>query len=351
MHSLLMARIAIVTMAGSVYLQAQTYNVTDLGVAAGDNQSLGGGISGLGQAAGTSSNASNSSSGIATLFKNGQAISLGALSPLDESFGSGISDSGEVAGYDYLSTRQSASHAVIWNNSRITDIHSDSLFPYGSDALGVNNTGTVVGYGWPNTADLHAFVYSNGKMVDLGTFGGSNSNALAINNSGQAVGWSLTSSGVTHAFLYSNGVMRDLGVPPGASSSTAIAISNNGEILGEIQVGSNTEISRYSNGAWAELGTGVTGTVHTRAAGINSSGEIVGSGTFPGVYSPRNARKPAIPIGFIYTGGTFMDLNTLIPSNSGFHIAAALAINDAGEILCNATNSNGQMHAALLMPR
>jgi probable HAF family extracellular repeat protein len=189
-------------------------------------------------------------------------------------------------------------------------------------------------------------------MVDLGTLGGSNSLALAINNSGQAVCWSLTSSGVTHAFLYANGEMKDLGVPPGAGSSTAIAISSNGEILGEIQVGSDTEISRYSNGAWTELGTGVNGTVNTLAAGINSSGEIVGSGTFPGVYSPRNARKPAVPIGFIYLGGAFVDLNTLIPSNSEFHIAAALAIaiKDAGAILCNATNSNGQM-AALLTPR
>jgi hypothetical protein len=52
-------------MAGAASSQAQTYSVTDLGVAAGDNQSLDGGINGLGQAAGTSSNASNSSNGIA----------------------------------------------------------------------------------------------------------------------------------------------------------------------------------------------------------------------------------------------------------------------------------------------
>ncbi|HEX5227022.1 MAG TPA: hypothetical protein VFW44_04900 [Bryobacteraceae bacterium] len=336
---------------GAATSQAQTYNVTDLGVTAGANQSFGGGINSLGQAAGTSSNAANSSSGIATLFKSGQAIDLGALAPSDESFGSAISDAGEVAGYDYLGTRQSASHAVVWNNGKISDIHSDALFPFGSDALGVNDAGTVVGYGWPDTADLHAFVYSNGKMVELGTFGGSNSLAHAVNNSGQVVGWSMTSSGVTHAFLYSNGELRDLGVPSGASSTTAIAIASNGEILGLVQVGSNTEISRYSNGTWTQLGTGVAGTVNTLASAINSSGQIVGSATFPGVYSPRNARKPAIPIGFVYVNGAFVDLNTMIPANSGFHIAAALAINDSGEILCNATNSNGQMHAAVLTPR
>jgi len=182
--------------------QAQSYEVTDLGVVAGDNQSLGQGLNALGQATGISSVASNPSSGIATLFKNGQALSLGALVPSDESFGSAISDSGEIAGYDYLSTSQSASHAFIYSNGKMTDIHSDALFPYGSDALGVNDTGTAVGYGRP---DLHAFLYSNGKMVDLGTFGGNNSLALAINNSGQVVGWSVTSAGATHAFLYSNG--------------------------------------------------------------------------------------------------------------------------------------------------
>ena len=43
-----------------------------------------------------------------------------------------------------------------------------------------------------------------------------------------------------------------------------------------------------------------------------------------------------------------MDLNTLIPSNSRFHIAAVVSINDAGYILCNPMNTSAQTHVDFL---
>ena len=61
-----------------------------------------------------------------------------------------------------------------------------------------------------------AFLYSDGKMTDLGTLpGGYSSCAYGINDSGQIVGEAETSSGQYHiaAFLDSDGTMTDLGTP------------------------------------------------------------------------------------------------------------------------------------------
>jgi hypothetical protein len=56
----------------------------------------------------------------------------------------------------------------------------------------------------------------------------------------------------------------------------------------------------------------------------------------------RSARKQS---------SALVDLNTLIPSNSGFTITDAIGINDSGQILCNATNSSNVPRAVLLSPK
>ena len=74
-------------------------------------------------------------------------------------------------------------------------------------------------------------MYSNGPMIDLGTLGGSASYATAINQDGQITGYSsLTGDSTTHAFLYSNGRMFDLGAL--ARYSFGSAINTHNEIVG-----------------------------------------------------------------------------------------------------------------------
>jgi probable HAF family extracellular repeat protein len=338
-------------MAGAVSSQAQSYNITDLGALPGDTISYPAGLNSQGQAAGTSANAM---SGIATLYSDGKVISLGTLGATDLSFAQAINGSGQVVGYDWLSSA-GVGHAFLYSNGRMMDIHSASLFPNGSSAQGINNSDQIVGYGWINGADDHAFLYNGGRTVDLGTLGGNESMALAINDAGQIVGHSTTASGVVHAFLYSNGNMTDLGMPSGASGSSALAINRTGQIVGLIGINSSSHAALYSGGVWTDLGTVAGATLGAVATGINDAGQIVGQATFPKVLihpaSPgkRALYKPSFRVGFVVRNGALVDLNTLIPANSGFLITSAVSINDSGEILCNAKTTKGVVYRAVLL--
>ena len=88
---------------------------------------------------------------------------------------------------------------------------------------------------------LFGSLYSNGAMTVLGTLGGSNSAANGINNNGQVVGNSFAVVGnspfqTQDAFLYSNGKMIDLNSLIDANSGwtlvDATAINDKGQIVG-----------------------------------------------------------------------------------------------------------------------
>jgi probable HAF family extracellular repeat protein len=76
------------------------------------------------------------------------------------------------------------------------------------------------------------------------------------------------------------------------------------------------------------------------AWGINSAGTVVGEAEYASGH-PQHA--------FIYTGGTMIDLNTLIPGSSGWELVSARGINDSGEIV-GWGYDNGNERAFLLIP-
>ena len=87
---------------------------------------------------------------------------------------------------------------------------------------------------------------------------------------------------------------------------------------------------------------GTLGGTSSFGEGINASGQVTGDSNTTG-----NAALHA----FLYTPANGMvDLNTLLPSGSGWTLISAFAINDAGQITGSGTNHSGFSHAFLLTP-
>jgi probable HAF family extracellular repeat protein len=223
------------------------------------------------------------------------------LGTLGGSFGgaSGINSSGQVAGVAYTVDNES-SLATIWSNSSssatgLRSLNGGSL----SAANGINNPGNIVG--WSNDSDglQHATFWTNSSSpaLDLWLGQSGTSGALGINDAGQIVGWGLTFSGQRPLLWNSSSSSPiDLGTF-GGNNGIANAVNGPGEIVG-----------------WADDGSG---NPHA-AVWTNSTGPPI-------------------------------DLNTLIPANSGWFLQSATAINDSMEIVGNGI-INGRTHGFALVP-
>lgn len=153
-----------------------------------------------------------------------------------------INDSGQVVGNSRLfgSLGMPGQRAFITGPNGVGISIIEGLGGTGSGASGINNSGQVVGRSYtPGNAETHAFVTGpNGVgITDLGTLGGTFSSATDINESGQIIGTASAVDGSYHAFLYSDGEMLDLSLLPailnaGWTNLNVTAINDLGQIVG-----------------------------------------------------------------------------------------------------------------------
>ena len=102
-----------------------------------------------------------------------------------------------------------AVHAVVWKNGQILDL--GTLGGSVSSALGMNEHGQVAGFalnaipdpvsiydfllfGSVNGTQTRAFLWTDGVMQDLGTLGGPDAQSNFVNDQGQVAGFSYTDS-------------------------------------------------------------------------------------------------------------------------------------------------------------
>lgn len=231
---------------------------------------------------------------------------------------------------------------------------------FNGTAASVNDLGQAVGYSYLDPSTRHAFLYSQGALIDIDSFGGY-SVATAINHAGQIVGFAaVQKNGTAHAFLYTAGAMIDID-PLGAANfssgeSYARDINNRGQVVGEFLTADRRTFHAflYSAGAFTDLGS--VDSPETAALAINEQGQIVGITSVPYkdiCYDDNlNQFVPCIKYkshAFLYEKGQLTDLNTLIRSDSGWELTWALDINNHGQIVGYGLRQ-GHFRAFLLTP-
>lgn len=160
--------------------------------------------------------------------------------------------------------------------------------------------GNVAGWGFQtNTGQLwRGFAVINGVPYGIGDPNGSGQ-AFGVNNSGQVVGWAAQTG--AYLFTPATGIQK---------FDTPLQIAH-----------------PFSFYAYA----------------INDSGSFVGQA------SPNFGSS--ITHAFLGTSASSaVDLNTLIPSTSGWTLISAMGINDSGQIAVFGVNAQGQVHALRLDP-
>jgi probable HAF family extracellular repeat protein len=361
----------------------------------------------------------------AFIWQHDVLTDLGTLPGGSASFPYWINSEGVVAGGSELPTIDPNSgtpefRAVLWKNHEIHDL--GTLGGTASLAVDVNNQGQVTGFalnaipdpfsfncvygGICPSTQVHAFLWTNGKMHDLGTLGGPDSFAQYVNDHGQVAGVSYTSdvadpnTGLPHLdpFLWENGKMMDLGNFGGTNSFLGpfiFGLNNRGQVIGIMSLAGDqfNQAFLWDGQKLSNLGT--LGGNYSQPTAINNAGEVVGGAWLPGDQTkhaflwrkgimidlgtvdgdPCSFAESINSIGqvvgasqsaaggcdlftaaFLWeNGGPSVDLNTLVPPGSPLELAGAAWINERGEITgrgippgCDNGDTCG--HAYLLIP-
>lgn len=317
-----MAAFAALLLAIPASLRAQVYAITDLDTL-GSSLSYANGINAKGQVGGTVLTANGYR---AFLYSNGVMTALDTLGG-GSSFGSGINDAGAVVGGSET-PNFGPMHAFLFQNGVMQDIHSLPSLSNFSYAYGINNTNQVAG----KNAN-HAFVRTGATAFDFGE----GATPMAINASGTICG--LFTGSPVRAFISRGTSLVDLGTPAG-SSAYAYAINNTNVVVGTILSPSGQyRAFLWNNGSVTDLGT--LGGQGSWASGVNNRNEVVGTNAID--FGPNE-------VAIYWSAATGMvNLNTLLPTNSGWHVNQANAINDSGQIAGWGYHGS-LLHAFLMTP-
>ena len=174
--------------------------------------------------------------------------------------------------------------------------------------------------------------------------------AEGLNNSGEIVGIYVGANGVTYGFLYSDGTFTTIDDPSSVGNTYAYGINDAGQIVGSYGVNTVTLLEGtvsgslgflYSDGSFTNLNVPASsgsqfGGPGTYASGINDSGEVVGSFTVITSEPEINGTS-----GFLYSGGNYAGLQDTSGEVYGLRYTIASGINPSGQIVGSFENGSG----------
>lgn len=325
-----------------------------------------------------------------------------------------INEKGQIVGMSGIGVRTATGgeieHAFLWQKGRMVDLGTLGTGFNATHASAINGSGQIIGSSekivpvgnTEGTVRSRSFLWAQGRMTDLGSFGGKKTEAWAINERGQVVGRSATPSGINCAFLWQRERMTSLGTFA-AKESAATTINNRGQIVGEafspprsaflwakgkvvrlplsgpLRMNERTEIIGLGPGGnhvflWRKGKTTDLGSLNGEQSlpvAINERGQIIGTsglssflwwsgrltdlGTLGGEWTTarainergqvvgRSATNRGSDHAFLWQNGKMLDLGTL----PGGRYSEAVAINDQGQIVGTSQTRSNATHAVL----
>jgi len=238
--------------------------------------------------------------------KRNKMQDLGTLGGPDAS-AMAMNERGQIAGLSYINDMPNAASGIptvdpfLWEDGRMIDLGSlGGTFGLAGD---MNNGGQVIGdSNLPGDVTQHGFIWDRGRLKDIGTLGGTWSSANALNEAGHVVGQATIATGDYHAYIWERGVMTDLGALPGFDDTTCIG-----------------------------------------AFGINSHDQVVGQAV-------QNLCAGPDAHAFLWEDGDMIDVNDVVAPGSNLTLNEIEKINDRGEMFGIGTLTNGENRAFLLIP-
>jgi probable HAF family extracellular repeat protein len=293
---------------------------------------------------------------VAVRWQHGKALALGSLGG-PESVAFAINNRGQIAGGattdstdDFagaIFSGENQVHAFRWQDGSLQDLGTLG----GPDSIGfyISDRGEVAGLSYiesvvnPNTGvpDIHPFLWKDGRMIDLGSLGGSSGEPNAVNNRSEVVGNSNTAGDQAHhPFLWRQGILTDLGTLGGAVGE-ANWINDASEVVGTAYLPDQTHHAFvWRNGKMIDLEAVGTDPC-SNGVSINSLGQVTGTST--------DCHGNVLHL-FLWEHGSITDLSALIRPGSDVTFVDPVMINDRGEIAGEGVLSDGTPRAVLLVP-
>jgi probable HAF family extracellular repeat protein len=241
-----------------------------------------------------------------------------------------------------------ATHAFLFTGGVLVDLGTLGEATLFSSATGLNTTTIVGSCSTPENVTVPCvWPRSGGPPQELPTLGGTTpaflGGIVAINSQGAMVGTSQTPAGDLHATLWPADGSAPVDLTPGTGfDSQALSINEAGVIVGDSQ-------QRAFRWAWSGTSYTVTdlgrfdGDQATSLRGVNDGGLSVGVSELasPSAFAPHRAIR--------VRGTTLEDLATLVDLPPGWALDTATAVSNSG-VIAGDGFLNGEPHGWLLVP-